>query len=218
MKNLELLGLAGALALSAIGANAQDGASKPRPQSELAAPKDAAANVPAADQAAKPAIEDPNYQIGPEDEVNVNVWREPDISRTVPVRPDGKISLPLLNDVQAAGLTPMQLGLEITTRLKKFVSEPQVTIIVTKVNSQRIYLVGEVTRAGAYPLLPSMTVLEAISSAGGCTPFAKQTKIYVLRKENGKEIKLSFNYKEVLAGQHTEQNVALKPGDTVVVP
>jgi polysaccharide export outer membrane protein len=148
----------------------------------------------------------------------VNVWKEYDLSRSVPVRPDGKISLPLLNDVQASGLTPMQLGAEISTRLKKFISEPQVTIIISRVNSQRIYIVGEVNRAGAFPLVPNMTVLEALSSAGGCSAFAKQTKIYILRVENGHEIRRPFNFKEVLSGQRMEQNILLRPGDTIVVP
>lgn len=166
----------------------------------------------------KPATQDPNYIIGPDDEVNVSVWHEADISRSVPVRPDGKISLPLVNDVQAAGLTPMQLGAEITERLKKFIADPQVTIIITRVNSQRIFLLGEVSRAGAYPLLPNMTVLAALSSAGGLTPFAKQSKIHILRIENGKQTTIPFNYKQVISGQHPEQNIELKAGDTIVVP
>jgi polysaccharide biosynthesis/export protein len=166
----------------------------------------------------RPATDDPNYIIGPDDEVNVSVWREPDISRSVPVRPDGKISLPLLNDVQAAGLTPMQLAADITTKLKKFIDSPQVTVIMTRVNSQRIFILGEVARAGAYPLLPNMTILAALSSAGGLTPFAKQSKVHILRVENGKQTIIPFNYKDVVAGRHPEENVALKGGDTIVVP
>jgi len=203
-----------------LGSNsaAQEVSGKPQTPNEAATAKDKNGNSAAAEQAVKPAIDDPNYIIGPEDELNINVWKEPDISRAVPVRPDGKISLPLLNDVQASGLTPMQLGTEITTRLKKFIADPQVTIIVTRSTAQRIYLVGEVSRAGAYPLSPNMTVMEALSSAGGCTIFAKQKKIYILRKENGKELRFQFNYREVLVGQRTEQNIVLKSGDTIVVP
>jgi polysaccharide export outer membrane protein len=197
---------------------AQDKSSKPPSDNKLVSDKDKAGNGGVDSPAVKPATEDPNYIIGPEDEVIVNVWREADISRSVPVRPDGKISLPLLNDVQASGLTPMQLGSEITTRLKKFIAEPQVTIIVSRVNSQRIYIVGEVNHAGAFALVPNMTVLEAISSAGGCSPFAKQSKIYILRLENGHEIRRPFNFKQVLSGQRMEQNILLKPGDTIVVP
>jgi polysaccharide export outer membrane protein len=218
MRNLKIVGLMILLALQAVILRAQDKASKPTTENKLMPDKDKARNGAVGDPAVKPATEDPNYIIGPEDEVIVNVWKEVDLSRSVPVRPDGKISMPLLNDVQASGLTPMQLGAEITARLKKFISDPQVTIIVSKVNSQRIYLVGEVTHAGAYPLVPNMTVLEALSSAGGCTPFAKQTKIYLLRMENGQEIRRPFNFKEVLNGQRMEQNVMLKAGDTIVVP
>lgn len=167
---------------------------------------------------AKPATEDPNYVIGAQDTLDISVWKEPEVSRVVPVRPDGKISLPLLNDVQAAGLTPSQLAAQITESLKKFVANPQVTVIVTTINSQRIYLMGEVTRAGAYPLLPGMTVLQALSSGGGFTPFANTKKIYVLREVNGKKEKYPFNYKEVLAGKHSEQDLVLKAGDTIVVP
>src|SRR5579863_74702 len=110
-----------------------------------------------------------NYVIGAEDLLDISVWKEPDLTRTVPVRPDGKISLPLLNDIQAAGETPTQLSTHVAESLKRFVTDPQVTVIVTAINSQRIYLLGEVTRAGAYPLLPGMTVLQALSSAGGLT-------------------------------------------------
>jgi len=166
----------------------------------------------------KAATEDPNYIIGAQDVLDISVWKEPDLTRSVPVRPDGKISLPLLNDVQAAGLTPMKLSEEITAGLKKFVTDPQVTVIVSAINSQRIYILGEVARAGAYPLLPGMTVLQALSSAGGFTQFASLKKIYILREENGKEQKYPFNYKEVVAGRHAEENILMKAGDTVVVP
>jgi len=178
----------------------------------------AQAPIPAApSSAAKPAATDPNYIIGAQDVLDVNVWKEDQLTKTVPVRPDGKISLPLLNDVQAAGLTPIQLGSLITEALKKFVTNPQVTVIVREINSQRVYLLGEVTRAGAYPLLPGMTVLQALSSAGGFTQFANLKKIYVLRVENGKQQKLPFNYREALS-KGGDQNIFLKAGDTIVVP
>lgn len=161
---------------------------------------------------------DASYRIGPLDVLNIDVWKEPNISRTVPVRPDGKISLPLLNDVQAGGLTPMELSANITQGLAKFITDPQVTIIVTEMNSQRVYIMGQVMRAGAYPLLPQMTVLQALSSAGGFAQFANVKKIYVLRREQGRETKIHFNYKEVVDGNHPEQDVVLQGGDTVVVP
>jgi polysaccharide biosynthesis/export protein len=166
----------------------------------------------------KPAASDPNYVIGAQDILDISVWKEVELTRTVPVRPDGKISLPLLNDVQAAGLTPTQLAEQITMSLKKFVTDPQVTVIVTQINSQRIYIMGEVNRAGAYPLLPQMTVLQGLSSAGGFTQFANLKKIYMFRIEDGKQVKYPFNYKDVVGGKHPEQNVQLKAGDTIVVP
>jgi polysaccharide export outer membrane protein len=195
------------LIAAALPARAQEATDNQKPA------KQAAAGV-----AAKPATEDPNYMIGAQDVLDISVWKEPEVSRIVPVRPDGKISLPLLNDVQAAGLTPSQLATQLTESLKKFVANPQVTVIVTTINSQRVYIMGEVIRAGAYPLLPGMTVLQALSSGGGFTQFANTKKIYLLRQENGKQVKLPFNYKEVIGGKNPEQNILLKAGDTIVVP
>src|SRR6202789_508402 len=166
----------------------------------------------------KVATQDPNYIIGAQDVLDISVWKEPEVSRVVRVRPDGKISLPLLNDVQAAGLTPGQLAAQITDSLKKYVTNPQVTVIVTTINSQRVYILGEVTRPGAFPLLPNMTVLQALSSAGGFTQFAKEKSIYVLRTEDGKQVKHPFNYKEVVSGKKPELNIQLQPGDVIVVP
>ena len=171
-----------------------------------------------APNANKPVTQDPNYTIGPQDVLDISVWKEPELTRTVPVRPDGKISMPLLNDVQAAGLTPSQLAAQITDSLKKFVTEPQVTVIVSQINSQRVYIIGEVLRAGAYPLLPGMTVLQALSSAGGFTQFASLGRIYILRNENGKQKKYQFNYKAAISGKDVDQNFTLKAGDTIVVP
>jgi polysaccharide export outer membrane protein len=191
----------------------QDANKKPASQPDAQSAAQSAGGVPQ-----KSATADPDYVIGAEDVIDINVWKEPDVSRTVPVRPDGKISLPLLNDVQAAGLTPAQLGARITASLKKYVTEPQVTVIVTAINSQRIYVQGEVTRPGAYPLLPGTTVLRGLSSAGGFTQFAKTKGIYVLRLEDGKQAKYPFNYKDVVSGKHPEQDITLKAGDTIVVP
>ena len=163
-------------------------------------------------------VPDANYVIGPEDLLDISVWKEPELTRSVPVRPDGKISLPLLNDVQAAGETPTELAGRLTESLRRYVTNPQVTVIVTAINSQRIYLLGEVTRPGAYPLLPGMTVLQALSSAGGLTQYARTQKIYVLRDAQGVQRKLLFNYKSFLSGKDPEQNVLLQVGDTIVVP
>lgn len=166
----------------------------------------------------KSATNNPNYVIGPQDVLDVDVWKEPELTRQVPVRPDGKISLPLLNDVQAAGLTPAKLADEIGEGLKKYITDPQVTVIVSAINSQRVYILGEVTRAGAYPLLPGMTVLQALSSAGGFTTFANSKKIYVLRQAKGKQQRFPFNYKNVVSGKDTQENIVLDAGDTIVVP
>jgi polysaccharide export outer membrane protein len=175
--------------------------------------------APTAGQAAAQALAiDPEYKIGPQDVLRIDVWKEAEISRTAPVRPDGRISLPLLNDVQAAGLTPTQLATVITDGLKKFITNPQVTVGVTEINSRRVYVTGEVTHQGAFPLLPNMTVLQALSSAGGFSQFAKLKSIYVLRTEDGKQIKHPFNYKDVVSGKKPESNIPLLPGDVIVVP
>lgn len=159
----------------------------------------------------------PSYIIGADDTLFISVWKEPDLTNSLPVRADGMISMPLLNDVQAAGLTPMQLAASITEKLKKYVADPRVTVVVTQMNSQKIYLTGEVTHGGVMALSPGMTVLQALAS-GGFTQFANTAKIYVLRHENGTEKKYPVNYKKLLKGEATAQNILLKPGDTIVVP
>ena len=188
---------------------------KPKAQKN---PKDVSNQTDASRQTPAVNPADASYLIAPEDVLSIDVWKEAEITRTVPVRPDGKISLPLLNDVQAAGLTTTDLAAAITEKLKKFVANPQVTVIVTAVNSQKIYILGEVNRAGVVALLPSMTVLQALSSAGGFSQYANQKGIYVLRSENGQQVKYPFNYKAVVKGVNIQQNIVLKPGDTIVVP
>jgi polysaccharide biosynthesis/export protein len=207
-RRLTLLTVAFSLQL-ALCMGAQEAAGRQRPQAITSAANELAKKV---------TTQDPNYVIGSQDMLDISVWREPDFSRTVPVRPDGKISLPLLNDMQAAGLTPSQLAAELTKSLNKFVTNPQVTIIVTQINSQRFYVLGEAARPGAYTLIPEMTILQALSNAGGFTPYANSKKIYLLREENGKQQKLLFNYKDVIGGKRTEQNIVLQNGDTIVVP
>jgi len=185
-------------------AKAQEGAStqKPDPPSKPAAA----------------ATSDAEYKIGPQDVLRIDVWKEPDISRVIPVRPYGKISVPLLNDVQASGITAMQLAASLREGLSKYLNNPQVTVTVTEINSRRVYLTGEVSHPGALPLLPNMTVLQALSSGGGFTQFAKLKNIYVMRTESGKQVKYPFNYKEVVKGNLAEQNIPLQPGDVIVVP
>lgn len=172
---------------------------------------DATANMPSSSPAG------PEYVIGPEDVLHIAVWKEPDLTATLPVRPDGKISLPLLNDVQAAGLTPMQLADSLTEKLKKYVAAPRVTVVVSQINSKRVYMVGEVAHTGAISMLPNMTVLQALSNAG-LTQFANTKRIYVLRMENGKQQKLPVNYHKLVKGEQIEHNYVLQPGDTIVVP
>lgn len=162
----------------------------------------------------------PTYIIAPGDVLDISVWKEPDLSfRGLPVRPDGKISLPLINDVPAAGLTATQLADSITQKLKKYVEDPLVTVVVTEVNSQRYYVLGEVAHAGVFPLLPGITVLQALSAAGGFTEFANPKKVYILRNKNGgQQQKFPFNYKDVVQGKNLDENIVLKPGDTIIVP
>jgi polysaccharide biosynthesis/export protein len=159
----------------------------------------------------------PSYAIGADDVLLVSVWKEPDLTMTLPVRPDGNISLPLLSDVPAAGLTPTQLAASITEKLRKYVADPRVTVIVTQINSQKVYVTGEVQHTGAIPLLPNMTVLQALADAG-FTQFANTKGIYVLRTQSGQQQKIAVNYKRLVKGQGIDQNVILKPGDTIVVP
>jgi polysaccharide export outer membrane protein len=158
------------------------------------------------------------YVIGPGDVLDINVWKEPDFSRSVPVRPDGNISVPLINDIEAAGRTPTQLAVSIAAMLRKYITQPQVTVIVTAINSRWVYVLGEVNRPGQVPLLPNMTVLQALSSAGGFAQFANEKGIYVLRNEDGRQITYPFNYKKVIRGKSGERNINLRPGDTIVVP
>jgi len=165
-----------------------------------------------------PATPDPNYLIGPLDVLSINVWKEAELSVNVPVRPDGKISLPLLNDVEAAGMTPMALTASLTEKLKKYFADPRVAVTVKEINSRRVYILGQVARPGAYSLTPQMTVMQALSTAGGLGQYAGLKNIYVLRMQDGKQVKLPFNYKGFIRGKNADQNVFLLPEDTIVVP
>jgi len=162
---------------------------------------------------------DDSYVIGANDVLAINVWKEPDVSRSVPVRSDGKISLPLVGELQASGQTPRQLETEIAKRLQSYISEPEVTVIVTDSKSQKINIMGMVVRQGTYLLSGSTTVLDAIAMAGGFKDFAKKKSIYVLRANaDGTQKRIPFNYKEVIKGTNPEQNIKLLPGDTLVIP
>lgn len=202
-----LLGLSGVAAVC--GAQATKPILTPAP--EPAAP------VQNATPATSSPTVDSSYVIGPEDVLQVTVWKEGQLSGTFPVRPDGMISMVLLGDVKAAGLTPTQLAGKLTEDYKKYIQDPLVTVLVEQVNSQRIYIVGEVGKVGPVPLTPGMTPLQAIASAGGLTPYAHKNRIYILRGPQGKQEKIAFNYKAALRGDAT-QNVTLQPNDTVVIP
>jgi len=176
-----------------------------------------AANDPKISVSMSTVSASPSYVIGIDDMLHIAVWREPELTNTLPVRSDGMISLPLINDVQAAGLTPMQLAALLSQKLKKYVDTPNVTVVVTQTNSRRIYLVGEVLHTGPIALLHNMTVLEALVTAG-FSEFANTKKIYILRMENGQAQKIPFNYKEVIKGKALSQNIRLQPGDMIIVP
>jgi polysaccharide export outer membrane protein len=189
---------------------------KPSTEPQSASP-DSAAGPHVAPADTPPVDVDPNYVIGPADSIMVNVWKEPTFTESVLVRPDGMISVPALGDVPAAGKTPMQLAADLTTRLKKLIIEPTVTVTVVAINSKRVYLVGEIGHIGPLPMTPDMTVMQAIASAGGLTPFANKKHIYILRGEPGKQTKIAFNYKKALKTGDS-QGITLEPGDTIVVP
>lgn len=186
------------------------------------ASQSAPANGPAQNDAAPNSSSKPHdgaYVIGASDMLSINVWKEPDVSRIIPVRSDGKISLPLVGEVQASGKTPLQLEQEITTKLKTYISDPEVTVMVQDSKSQKFNVLGMVVKPGAYPLLSTTTVLDAIALAGGFRDFAKKKSMYVLRKDAlGQPQRIPFNYKDVISGKNPEQNVQLQDDDTVVVP
>lgn len=160
-----------------------------------------------------------NYVIGATDMLSINVWKEPDVSRVIPVRSDGKISLPLAGEIQASGKTPLQLEKEITEKLKTYISDPEVTVMVQESKSQKFNILGQVVKPGAYPLTSTTTVLDAIALAGGFKDFAKKKSIYVLRKKSsGEPERIPFNYKDVISGKNPSQNIPLQSEDTIIVP
>lgn len=161
---------------------------------------------------------DNSFVIGNDDVLAINVWKEPDISRSIPVRSDGKISLPLVGEVQAAGLTPLALEKDIANKLKSYIAEPEVTVMVQQVNSQKFNILGQVAKPGTYVIANSPTVLDAIALAGGFRDFAKRKSIYVLRHGATGESRIPFNYKDVSQGKNMSQNIKLQPGDTIIVP
>ena len=184
----------------------------PQPQTPAAAAPSTSTD---ASSAAAPAGS--SYIIGADDVLQITVWKEQTLSGTFPVRPDGMISMVLLGDVKAAGLTTTELAANLTTQYKKYVQDPLVTVLVQQFNSQRIFVVGEVGHVGPVQITPGMTPLQAIAAAGGLSPYAHKTRIYILRGPQGKQEKIPFNYKAALKGDNS-QDITLLPNDTVVVP
>jgi polysaccharide export outer membrane protein len=170
-------------------------------------------------QTTRDARSDDTYIIGDDDVLAVSVWNEANISKEIPVRSDGKISLPLVGEVLAAGRTPPQLEQEIATRLRGFITDPQVTVIVEQMNSQKFNIFGQVGRPGSYKLIAGVTIVDALASAGGLKDFAKKKSIYVLRQNpGGGEMKIPFNYDKFIKGKDVDQNIQIKQNDTIVVP
>jgi polysaccharide biosynthesis/export protein len=210
----------GAMLLLPVAATSLTAQATPAPAvAPSAAPSSAPAGQttpPAASANYAGPIDANRYVIGPEDSLQITVWKEPTLSGTIPVRPDGMISLVLAGDIPAAGMTPTALSTDISQRLKKYIQDPVVTVVVLGVNSQRVFLVGEVGKVGPIVMTPGMTPLQAIVTGGGLTPFANHKRIYILRTTAGKQQKIPFNYKQALKGENS--GVSLLPGDTIVVP
>ena len=214
---MKFTSLALTLSMAASVAAQQPSAAKPQPSAAKPPAQNRAkprAAVPVPTGVPTP----PDYVIGPDDVLTIVFWREKDMTADVAVRPDGKISLPLLNDVEANGLTPEQLRAKLTEAAAKFFEDPTVTVVVKAINSRKVFLTGNVKNPGAYPLSAPTTVLQLIATAGGLLEYAKAKDIRVMRTENGKPVSLKFNYKDVAQGKNLQQNVLLKPGDTVIVP
>lgn len=192
---------------------------KPEPQKPAPAQRTGAQRpAPAAPVPVQPPPPTPDYVIGPDDVLSIVYWRDKDMSTDVQVRPDGKISLSLLNDVDAAGLTPDQLRAKLVEASKEYFEDANITVVVKEIKSRRVFIMGQVAKIGPYPLTGPMTVMQLISLAGGVGEFAKIDNIRVIRTENGKPKSFRVNLKEVQSGKKLEQNIELKPGDTVMVP
>ena len=161
---------------------------------------------------------DNEFRVGPGDQILITVWKEPEVSGSVVIRPDGKISMPLVNDVLVNGMTPMQVQSLLAEKLEPYIKSANVTVTVQTIRSKKVYVIGQVGRAGSYDITQPTTVLQLLTEAGGPQQFAKQKSIYVLRNEGGKQQKFKFNYKEVINGKKIEQNIIVQPGDTIVVP
>ena len=173
----------------------------------------------AASQAQGAAGHDSSYVIGNGDLLAISVWKEAELTRSIPVRSDGKISMPLVGEIQAAGLTPLDLERTISEKLKSFVTTPEVTVVVEQINSKKFNIMGQIGRPGSYSLSVASTIMDAIAAAGGFRDFAKKGSVYILRQSpDGTQTRINFNYKDFIKGKHPEQNIKLEPRDTIIVP
>ncbi len=205
--------------LGTVAAAQSNTASKSAAPSKATTKPAATAPVASGPALGAPGVNVPaEYAIGADDVLSIVFWRDKDLTSDVTVRPDGNISIPLINDVHAAGMTPAQLKDKIVDEAKKYIEDPSVTVVVKTINSRRVFITGEVKKPGPYPLTTSTSVLQLISMAGGLDDYAKGDKITIVRSENGKQTSYRFNYKEVLEQKKLSQNIELKPGDTVIVP
>jgi len=183
------------------------------------APHDPASDATAPVPAGGTKVHDGSYVIGNDDKLAISVWKEPDLTKSIPVRSDGKISLPLVGDIQAAGRTPLQLETDISDRLRSYITVPEVTVIVEEIKSKRYNILGQVGRPGAFALTQTTTIMDAIAAAGGFKDFAKTKGVYILRQNpDGTQTRLNFNYKEFIKGKDLSQNVRIEPQDTIIVP
>jgi polysaccharide biosynthesis/export protein len=207
LQHAAALALTATLAIAPVAAQQRESATREvSPKSNAVAPGASAVAVP------------PGYVIGTEDVLSIVFWRDKDMSADVVVRPDGNISLPLLNDVHASGFTPDQLREQIIKQASKFIEDPTATVVVKEIHSRQVFITGEVGKPGGYPIVGSMNVIQLIAIAGGVQEYAKSNEIVILRSAAGKSQKLLFNYKDVVKGKNVQQNIVLEPGDTVVVP
>jgi polysaccharide biosynthesis/export protein len=162
---------------------------------------------------------DASYVIGNDDHLAITVWKEPELTKSIPVRSDGKISLPLVGELQAAGRTPLQLESDISSRLRSYITVPEVTVIVEQINSKKYNILGQVGRPGEYPLTLTTSIVDAVASAGGFRDFAKTKGVYILRQNpDGTQSKLTFNYKDFIKGKNLDKNIKIQPNDTIIVP
>lgn len=210
----------GAIGLTAmVAAASQEQKEKPKLQTSTTSSTEGGSKSGAAVDPDKSAAADPTeYRIGEQDVLMITVWKEPQLSGPVVVRPDGKISLPLVDEMQASGLTPMELQTRLTEKFRPLLAVPEINVAVREVNSRKVYVLGQVGKEGPYRVNSKSTVLEIIAEAGGLRDYANRKKMYVMRKVNGKQVRFPFNYDAVIKGQHTEENIVLQPGDTIVAP